>query len=336
MVFPFPRRRKGRQSAGEQARYDEELEAFCQGIQQIKSTLDFDVTSRGWAYICENRRILTKAELDRCQIIINDCRKSGALPLDICATDETRAFDNLEYIDDADPGDEAENIVARVHEAHLGYRPISFWDNQEFYVQMVVEKLDLKSLFTSVCACFRLPIASARGWGDLNMRADMMRRFDEWESEGKECVLLYCGDHDPGGLHISDFLRSNMEDLSGSVGWSPDDVIIDRFGLNADFIEANHLVWIDNLIAGSGICLSNPEHADHYKPYVQSYIERFRARKVEANALVVAPEAGRALCEQAILKYVDLDAVGKYRAQLGERREQLRDAIGRLMNEWKA
>jgi hypothetical protein len=27
-------------------------------------------------------------------------------------------------------------------------------------------------------------------------------------------VLLHCGDHDSGGLHISDFLRSNLADVS--------------------------------------------------------------------------------------------------------------------------
>jgi hypothetical protein len=40
------------------------------------------------------------------------------------------------------------------------------------------------------------------------------------EAEGKHCVLLYCGDHDPGGLNISEFLRSNMADLAVAVDWN--------------------------------------------------------------------------------------------------------------------
>jgi hypothetical protein len=51
----------------------------------------------------------------------------------------------------------------------------------------------------------------------------------------------------------------------------------------------------DNLITGSGECLSDTGHEDHHKPYVRDYIDRFGERKVEANALVVAPEAGRGL-----------------------------------------
>ena len=86
-----------------------------------------------------------------------------------------------------------------------------------------------------------IPFANAKGWGDLNVRADMMRRFQEWEDQGKGCVLLYCGDHDPGGLHISGFLRSNMADLADAVGWSPDHLEINRFGLNYDFIQEQGL-----------------------------------------------------------------------------------------------
>jgi hypothetical protein len=181
------------------------------------------------------------------------------------------------------------------------------------------------------------------------MRADMMRRFSEWESEGKQCVLLYCGDHDPGGLHISDFLESNMRDLEDAVGWSPDNLTIDRFGLNEDFIEEHHLVWIDNLITKTGICLSNAGgygqgdgdkgkyskdgHPDHHKSYVQSYIAQFGVKKVEANALVVVPEAGRDLCLQAILKYVSEDSPETYEDSLQVARDQVRDEVVRLLAE---
>jgi hypothetical protein len=98
----------------------------------------------------------------------------------------------------------------------------------------------------------------------------MMRRFRNWEARRKQCVLLYCGDHDPGGLQISDFLHANLAELEKAVGWSPDKLIIDRFGLDYDFIEANGLTWIDNLETGSGKSLADPKHPDHLKPYVKA------------------------------------------------------------------
>ena len=73
--------------------------------------------------------------------------------------------------------------------------------------------------------------------------------------------------------------------------------------------------------------LADPKHPDHFKPYVQDYLKRFGARKVEANALVVRPEAGRELCRQAILRYVPSTATANYNRRLAAIREELRQAI---------
>jgi hypothetical protein len=331
--FVLPKRGSGRPTAEAKARYAEEVAAFCAAILELDSTLEFKVGSRGWAYVCEQHGLVTKADFDTVQKLINDCRKSGDLPLDICLADEGRAFDNVERIDDTSPEEEAANIVASVHEAHENYWPRSFWEDQDHYVQMVVEKSTLKSLFNPICAAFYVPLATASGWSDLHMRADMMRRFRDWEAAGKQCVLLYCGDHDPAGLHISACLRSNMAELGRAVDWYPNDLTIERFGLNFDFIEEHGLTWLDNLITSKGDCLGSPRHADHNKPYVQSYIRQFGIRKVEGEALVKVPQAGRQLCRDAILKHVDSDAVGQYEADLAEAREEVRQEVIRLLEE---
>jgi hypothetical protein len=203
---------------------------------------------------------------------------------------------------------------------------------------MVVEKSTLKSLFDPVCAEFHVPLATASGWSDIHLRATMMQRFAEWESKGKQCVLLYAGDHDPGGFLISGKIRENMEAISDAVGWSPDRLIIDRFGLSFDFIEKHGLTWIDNLITGAkgamrGVCLSDKRHTDHLKPYVQSYLREFGARKVEGEALVKVPDIGRELCRQAILKYVPADAPDLYAERLRPARELVREEVLRLLAE---
>jgi hypothetical protein len=82
------------------------------------------------------------------------------------------------------------------------------------------------------------------------------------DEAGRRCVLLLCGDHDPGGLHITDKIRKNLSDLSGTVGWTPENLIISRFGLNADFIDRYGLTWIDNLETSSGQQLDDAEHSD--------------------------------------------------------------------------
>lgn len=53
-------------------------------------------------------------------------------------------------------------------------------------------------------------------------------------------------------------------------------------------------------------------------------LERFGARKVEANALVVAATAGRELCRSALLKYIETDPILEWRSRLDLARVELR------------
>jgi hypothetical protein len=318
-------------SAAAEAAYVADLEAFCTEILKIKSSLDFAVSSRGWCYILEERIGLGKGDFDQAQSLINDCRKSGLLPINICAQDSARAALHVEAIDDGSPEEEAADWIATLEEAHNRYTPFSIWEDQEHYVEMWVEKIDLRSLFSPICSMFRVPLSNIRGWNDINSRAASMLRFKQWEAKGNKCVLLYCGDHDPGGLAISDWIRSNLRDLSEAVGWEPDNLTIDRFGLNYDFIQSNNLSWIDNLETSSGGRLDDPRHKDHFKPYVQDYIRQFGVRKVEANALVVRPQEGRRLCEAAIKRYLPENARGDYEDALEIEREKVRTEIARLL-----
>jgi hypothetical protein len=254
-------------------------------------------------------------------------RKCGALPYDFTAEDEARSADNVERLNGETPEEYADEIAEDALTDHVLYNPISLWDGQEYYLEMMVEKIDLKTLFSPICRTYHVPIRNARGSCDINSRCESMKRFQEHEQVGRKCVLLYCGDHDPSGLLISDVLHSNLAELADAVGWNPANLIIDRFGLNAEFIRRHRLSWIDNLLTGSGEDLNNPNHPDHYKPYVQDYLKKYGPRKVEANALVTRPEAGRRLCREAIEKYLDLGKIKEYRDDLATRQQQVLDAL---------
>ena len=321
-ALSLPETSRGRPTPAQVARGLEQRQAFATAILEINSRLDISVSSRGWCYLLEDYG-LSKSDFDKAQDLINDLRKSGLLPLDICADDAARVFYGVETLDAPDVADELASIWRAVDHYLTGYTPVSFWENQKYFVQMVVEKIDLRSLFETVCGKYKIPIANARGWSDLNMRGDMMRRFAEHEKAGRIPVLLYCGDHDPKGLQISECLRSNCAELTPAVGWSPDNLIVDRFGLNADFIERHNLTWIDNLHTGGGGDLASPKHRDHKQGYVQRYLTEFGPRKVEANVLVKHPDAARALCEKAIRKYVNPAKIPEYESRLDLARKAL-------------
>src|SRR5262249_17381330 len=241
---------------------------------------------------------LDKGQFDDAQGLIVECRRRRLLPMDIVAEDDARAFENLEQLDHDDPVAVAAALCLSVQKWHESYTPISSWDDKNVSLAMVVEKIDLRTLFTPICAEFCIPIANARGWSDLNLRWRILEMIREHVAAGRRFVLLYCGDHDPAGLNISKSLCKNLSELLTHREWLQlmDHLTIDRFGLNADFIAEHNLTWIENLKTGSGGDLADLRHKDHRCDYVQSYLRKFGPRKVEANALVVRPDAGRKLC----------------------------------------
>jgi hypothetical protein len=90
-------------------------------------------------------------------------------------------------------------------------------------------------------------------------------------------------------------------------------------------------------MTGSGkLPLDDPRHSDHHKPYVQNYIAKYGVRKVEANALVVAPEAGRALCRAAIERHISTIRIPEYEAALKGAQDEVASAVRKLLAEGRA
>ena len=305
---------------------------------ELKARVEFDPGTRGWCYIAEEYG-LSKGDFERAMALIIDSRKNGLLPLDFIGDDAPRAFINVEKLDAADPEDQAQRVVNYVDKVHTHYDPLSLWEHQDDYVEMLVEKVGLRNLFRPVCEQYHVALGNTRGCWSISMRVDLLSRLASWQGRGKRCVLLYCGDHDVHGLRISRDIRSNLEDLLPAFRatypeceeFDLDAVVIDRFGLNADFIKKNRLSWTENLITGSGKDLGDPAHGIHWNHDVQAYIKRFGARKVEADALVTRPDAGRALCEAAIRRYVDDDGIKKFERAVKRERKQMRAALDRLL-----
>jgi hypothetical protein len=329
-MIVLPKRKPGRQSAAAIERYQGELNAFCQAMKQIWSTLDFGIGVREWGYLLEEHG-LTKGEFGALCDLITQCRKDCLLPLDICHDDDNRATIGIQYVHDASIEECAQNALDTARYVVNTYTPHGFWDDQPYYVELWAEKLSLRNMFESVCKRYYVPLANAKGWSDLNMRAAVMRRFRDHGRAGRQCVLLYIGDFDPGGLAISDTLHSNFKELEKAVGWNPDGLIIDRFGLNYDFIMEQGLSWVENLETSSGKRLDDPKHADFNKPYVQNYLKQYGARKVEASALVTRVVEGRALCEAAIRKYVNPRDVETYEQSLIEPRIAVNEVLTELL-----
>jgi len=303
-----------------------EIREFANQLKEIDKQIGFKISARGWCYILEGYNLITKAQFDLAEKFINEgCRKNGMLPIDFVSEEEARKFSEVEKPNEESPMMYMRQYLDAALEAEYYYTP-DWWEREQYYIQMIVEKIDLKTLFEPVCKKFHIPIATTRGWSSMLQRAEYARRFKKAEEEkGLLCILLYCGDHDPDGLRIDEFLRKNLEDLidiewaDGMLGYDPERLKIKRFGLNYDFITANKLTWIENLITARGKNLADPSHKNFHLPYVQDYLKKYGPRKCEANALVIKPDEGRELCQQTIESYLGNDAESRFR----EKREKV-------------
>lgn len=297
------------------------LKQFADIMVEMGDQIGFKVSARGWGYLMEQSGYITKAQFDKVENAVNRCRKEGLLPIDFIAEEMSRAFKGVSQ---PSSGTVADTLAWMLRDVLSGSRYFipKWWEDEKYYIQIVVEKIDLLTLFEPVCEKYKIPIANAKGWQSILQRGDYARRFKEAEDAGLICVLLYAGDHDPDGKRISTTMRKNIEDVAdvywedGERGYDPSNLIVERFGLEYDFIIQNGYTWIDNLITGGGVDLSDPKHRNNKLPYVQAYLKEVGKRKCEANVLVTTPTIGRKLCEDAIIKYLGDDAPDRFAAKV--------------------
>jgi hypothetical protein len=303
---------------------------FADLMKQLSETIGLKISARGWCYIMEGERYINKNQFDKVEEAINRCRREGYIPVDFVAEEKARMFENVE-VPSAESDKNMEDILAwmlrDVLSGHRFYTP-EWWSGEKYYIQMVVEKIDLVSFFQPICAEYHIPIANAKGWSSILQRAEYARRFKEAEEKGLKCVLLYCGDHDPDGLRISDTLRKNLEQVANiqwedeTTGYDPADLEIHRFGLNYDFIIKNKYTWIDNLITGSDKNLASPLHRNFKLPYVQHYLKTVGERKCEANAIVITPDKARSLVRDEIERWLGKDAKKRFQKKRDKAQEE--------------
>jgi len=333
---------------------DEELRTFARSLEefsrQFGSLFTKGLSARGWGYQLEVRRLINKDQIDLVENLVNQCRDSGILPIDFTAEEEGRQFSGIERPDTRSSGEYIRSFLSCIVQAGEIYTP-NWWKGEKYYIQMVVEKIDIKNLFEPICSEYHIPIATAKGWSSKLMRANYLRRFKRAEEDRLVCVLLYFGDHDPDGLRISDALMDNLVQLvnirwkDGETGYDPSNLIIDRFGLSYETIMEYNLTWIDNLITGSGgyiAKLVNDQivqgrtangrpHPNFNLQYAQDYLKKFGVRKCEANAIIPHPEIAISICRSAIEKYLGTDSLERFarkRQQIVEMFDEFQSRTG--------
>lgn len=311
-------------------------------IERMSQDTGYRFGPRGWAYYAEGLGLITKGEFDRFEKLLTDMRKDGELDPDVIEPDGSRmATEVTDFDAESDtPEDHAQYAVDEIGDrlrtwARI-YHETGYWDDLDFYVEMIVEKKDLVQIFRSTADRYKVRITNGKGDTDIHTRLAMLKRFRDHTYAGRRCVLLAIGDHDPKGLHIVEGLHRTFMSCANIKGldWDYPAFDVVNIGLTEDQINDLGLMKIGNLETGGGRDLSDPRHPDHYKPYVQDYIARFGVWKCEANALVGNPRRAEDLLEDFINRFIPASHPEDIHAKNEPGKEAVREEISRLMRDW--
>ncbi len=313
-------------------------EQFFYDLIEFDEKQPYKISARGWCYLLENMNIIDKSQFDKIQKKINDSRKTGILPLDFTAEDKSRAFSFVEpiTIEHEKTIDFIQRYINDSKNLHKYKNDFTFWKTQKYYIQMLVEKVDVFNVFYEICKKYHIPLANAKGWSSLNMRNNIVLRFKEAEEMGLIPVFLYYGDFDAGGLNIINTFRKNIHDIKKKTEWDGLNLIINPFGLTKEFIDWKGLTWIDNLITSKGRNLGELYDKyikgtlgkkDRIFKYEIEYIEKYGKRKCESNAILPIRDVAIAHCDSVIRSYLGKLPLKQYRKGLRIIRKKVQDKL---------
>ncbi len=157
------------------------------------------------------------------------------------------------------------------------------WKDQETYIEVWVEKDALGSIVEQSCLPYQVTSLACRGYLSASEAWRASRRFKRAERDGKRCLLVHLGDHDPSGI---DMTRDNSD--RASFYWT--DVEVKRIALNMDQVEEHN---------------PPPNPAKITDSRAADYIARFGNESWELDAL--DPAMLRSLIQNEIAKHIDDD-----------------------------
>ena len=185
---------------------------------------------------------------------------------------------------------------------------VDFWKRQDAYVEVWVEKDALSQVISKPARRKVVPHMACKGYLSASEAFAAGQRFHRKAEEGKRCVLLHLGDHDPSGL---DMTRDNDDRIyKYSFG---EDVEIQRLALNMDQVEEHS---------------PPPNPAKLTDSRSSGYVEKYGRNSWELDAL--DPE----FIDDLITDAVD-DLIDPYEWERWEALEdELREPLKKLGNNW--
>jgi len=179
---------------------------------------------------------------------------------------------------------------------------IDHWARQEAYVEVWVEKDALSNVIDRACSDFQVPYLATKGYLSSSEAWSAGQRFKRQHNDGKKCVMIHLGDHDPEGI---DMTRDNDDRVAKYSNLNQ--VEVRRIALNMD-----QVIQYD----------PPPNWAKASSSRFDGYVSAYGDKCWELDAL--EPSIIVDLIEKEVAQFVDMDAWEECDVRQEEKRHHLR------------
>lgn len=156
--------------------------------------------------------------------VINEGRLQGLIDWD-AIEDRTRALASLSHW----------SSPASIVSACATQFRLDLWANQDYRIEIWIEKEALAGVVERVAEQNRVPYLSCRGYtSQSEMHGAAMRLKYFVETGNQDVVILHLGDHDPSGIDMS---RDIQDRLALFMGDAYDNLHFERLALNMNQVE---------------------------------------------------------------------------------------------------
>jgi hypothetical protein len=189
---------------------------------------------------------------------------------------------------------------------------IKWWEGQDNYVEVWVEKDALVGVVQRPCDRYRVPFFSCRGYSSASEQYAAGKRFARQDHDGRTCHILHLGDHDPSGL---DMTRDNEEK---AIMFSGVEVLVHRIALNMPQVEELR---------------PPPNPAKMTDSRVGNYIANYGRKSWELDAL--PPAYLDNLIDTHIRELIDTDKMDDRKAQEARDAEDMQKFFGSISDNYE-
>lgn len=228
--------------------------------------------------------------------LINDARLAGYIDWR-AIEDRTRNLAGNNRWDDA----------SQIIRASANQFKLDHWENQNYYVEVWVEKDALSNIVGRACNHLDIDYFVCRGYTSQSEMWSAAQRLINRQNQGKEIVLLHLGDHDPSGIDMSRDIRERLS------MFEVHDINFKRIALNMQQVEAYD---------------PPPNPAKITDSRAGKYIKEFGHDSWELDALT--PNVISELIHSHVIKYRNMDT---YERVL-QREEMSREILIEVASNW--